>query len=348
MRKLWSVLFLLMNVTAFAASFDCAKATTRQEKAICASPKLSAADDQLAAAYKAALAQTPAEMSIGVRDDQRAWVRGVAGRCPALGKTAVADLSECLNTDYEARTKQLMGLVVHQGDVTFVWRSVSVSAKDTVAPGDPVCALEMIPGSSTLTAFWPQASSDAPAWKAWNLALEAAARRVEQSDKKVPVATWEQAQGGSQDSDSEVTVTLRSVGKQVVTASIEDFQMGHCAAHPNGSAPQFNWLLAEQRELQAKDVFRAGSGWEQALVKGCRDVLIPQIRKNGGKVEGDNVLKALRAIVADPHNWQMDAKGLSIIFENSEDLSHAEIPDPITIPWAALKPFFQTSFTQPQ
>jgi hypothetical protein len=39
----------------------------------------------------------------------------------------------------------------------------------------------------------------------------------------------------------------------------------------------------EQRELRAKDVFRAGSAWEQALVNGCRDVLIPQIRKDGGK-----------------------------------------------------------------
>jgi uncharacterized protein len=319
MRKFWSVLFLLVNVTAYAASFDCAKATTPQEKAICASPKLSAADDQITAAYKAALAQTPTGMTAGVRDDQRAWLHRTALRCPAVGKNAVADLNECLNTDYEARTKQLKSLVVHQGDVTFVWRSIAVSTKDTPDPGDPVCAQEDVPGSSTLNAFWPQANSDAPEWKAWNLALESAARRVDQSDKKVPVATWEKALRGSQDSDSEVTVSLRSVGKQVVTASIEDFQMGHCAPYPNVTAMQFNWLLAEQRELLAKDVFRVGSGWEQALVKGCRDVLIPQIRKDGGKIEGNDVLKALHTIVADPHNWQMDAKGLSIFFGNSED-----------------------------
>jgi len=66
MRKFWSVLFLLVNVTAYAASFDCAKATTPQEKAICASPKLSAADDQITAAYKAALAQTPTGMTLSL------------------------------------------------------------------------------------------------------------------------------------------------------------------------------------------------------------------------------------------------------------------------------------------
>ena len=62
--------------------------------------------------------------------------------------------------------------------------------------------------------------------------------------------------------------------------------------------------------MQAKDLFRAG--WEQALVADCREVLIPLIRKRGDKVEGDEVLKALRKIVANPHNWQIDAKGLTM------------------------------------
>ena len=141
-------------------------------------------------------------------------------------------------------------------------------------------------------------------------------------------------------------VILRSVGKQMVTASIEGFQNGHGAAHPNNLASQFNWLLADQREVQAKDLFRAG--WEQALVADCREVLIPLIRKRGDKVEGDEVLKALRKIVANPHNWQIDAKGLTIVFSDGDDLGHAEVPDPITIPWVKLKPVLLASFVQPQ
>ena len=40
---------------ANAASFDCAKATTLVEKAICGDPQLSVRDDALMAAYKHAL-----------------------------------------------------------------------------------------------------------------------------------------------------------------------------------------------------------------------------------------------------------------------------------------------------
>ncbi len=348
MRKLWILAFLLAGVTALAASFDCAKAATAQEKAICASPKLSAADDQMAAAYKAALAQTPAEMAAGVRDDQRAWVRNTARSCPAVGKPRV-NQSECLGSYYEDRIKQLKSLVVSREGVTFVWRTIAVSVKDPVPDPDIPVPPQTFPGYSALTVAWPQSSSNTPEWKAWNLALEAAVRKLSQSDPSAPAATtWDQALGGSQDADNDVKVTLRSVGKQMVAASIEGFQMGHGAAHPNNLASQFNWLLAEQREVQAKDVFRAGSGWEQALVTACREVLIPQIRKRGEKVEGDGVLKALRKLVADPHNWQIDAKGLTIVFGDSDDLSHAEVPDPITIPWAKLKPVLLASFAQPQ
>ena len=58
MRKTHLALGLpfLLCVLAHAASFDCTKAKTAQEKAICGTPALSAADDQMAAAYKAWLA----------------------------------------------------------------------------------------------------------------------------------------------------------------------------------------------------------------------------------------------------------------------------------------------------
>jgi uncharacterized protein len=50
MRNIWLVL-LLSGSMAHAASFDCTKAKTPLEKAICALAKLSVADDQMATAY---------------------------------------------------------------------------------------------------------------------------------------------------------------------------------------------------------------------------------------------------------------------------------------------------------
>lgn len=54
---------------ARAASFDCAKAAAPSERAICASPTLSALDSQLGMVYAQRIAAAP-----GLRDIERAWL----------------------------------------------------------------------------------------------------------------------------------------------------------------------------------------------------------------------------------------------------------------------------------
>jgi uncharacterized protein len=72
MRISWCILLLLAAGIAHAASFDCSKAKTSMEKAVCSSPQLSAADEQMAATQR------------GARGGDNA--RGQAGRArePAL------------------------------------------------------------------------------------------------------------------------------------------------------------------------------------------------------------------------------------------------------------------------
>lgn len=68
---------------AHAASFDCKKARSEDEKAVCASPELSRLDDDMAAAYKAALGLMSGDNKRVAlfRKDQADWVkdRGAAG-----------------------------------------------------------------------------------------------------------------------------------------------------------------------------------------------------------------------------------------------------------------------------
>ncbi|MCW2238951.1 lysozyme inhibitor LprI family protein [Azospirillum canadense] len=81
---------------AQAASFPCAKASTPTEKAICADPGLSKLDEQLSAAYRAALNQlsgsSPEEgqAQTVLKADQRAWLgeRNACGGDQACLKTA--------------------------------------------------------------------------------------------------------------------------------------------------------------------------------------------------------------------------------------------------------------------
>ena len=70
------VLILCMSLVStsglWAASFDCTKARSKVERAICSDPELGKLDEQLAVAYKSALAAHP--LPSYVRARQRDWL----------------------------------------------------------------------------------------------------------------------------------------------------------------------------------------------------------------------------------------------------------------------------------
>lgn len=74
-----AALFLAAHVSA-QPSFDCARASTATEKAICASPVLSQLDRQLADSYGAARSGVSSAQADAVRRDQIAWI-GVRDGC---------------------------------------------------------------------------------------------------------------------------------------------------------------------------------------------------------------------------------------------------------------------------
>jgi len=77
-----------------AASFDCAKASTQTERAICQNPSVSKLDEELAVAYKNAGPE--------YRDSQRAWLRK-RNQCGAN--------ANCLFIEYQSRIKFLKAQV---------------------------------------------------------------------------------------------------------------------------------------------------------------------------------------------------------------------------------------------
>ena len=81
---------------ARAASFDCAKAGTPTEKAICRDPAVSKLDEEVAAAFKAAQAFWPAgNWKTYILTEQRNWLKDRNGICKAD--------AACLRDDYDRR-----------------------------------------------------------------------------------------------------------------------------------------------------------------------------------------------------------------------------------------------------
>lgn len=94
------VAFLMASFShsALAASFDCAKARSRQEKLICSTPELSKADDAMAAKYveaRSAAAKLSAEEASQLKENQSAWIlNGIQGCTPDV---------PCLSKSYQER-----------------------------------------------------------------------------------------------------------------------------------------------------------------------------------------------------------------------------------------------------
>jgi uncharacterized protein len=82
-----------MHLAAGAASFDCAKAGTAVERMICADPGVSALDQRVADAYKAASARDP-----HVKEAQREWLADTRNKCATTA---------CLSAAYGARLEAL-------------------------------------------------------------------------------------------------------------------------------------------------------------------------------------------------------------------------------------------------
>ena len=71
--------FVLVSTVAHAAGFDCTKAATLVEKAVCSESDLSALDEQLMAEYKEALSAAPNAASL--KNDQKSWLINTRNKC---------------------------------------------------------------------------------------------------------------------------------------------------------------------------------------------------------------------------------------------------------------------------
>jgi len=97
---------LLTALNANAASFDCAKAKSAEEKAICADPKLSKLDEQMDAAYRAALKILSPQGQAATRDGQRQWIKYGRDVCTKQ-REQLPKFSACLMDLYVARLDEL-------------------------------------------------------------------------------------------------------------------------------------------------------------------------------------------------------------------------------------------------
>ncbi len=331
-----------------AASFDCAKAQRPVEKVICGDAKLNAADESLGRMYRASLAKLPTAAVGELRVDQVQWLAWVQEVCQAdVPGRAPAATAVCMEPVYTERLKLLRGAVARRNGITFLTRTQYIAAPE---PKSEVVGMPDFPGFGTLQVSWPEATEAAPAWKAWNRAVETQAYPVEEgraASKVSPPKELRWTADLAEGQDTELVLQLRSIEHGWVTTTISWNSMGHGAAHPNESFSTMTWLLDSGRELRVDDVFAPGSAWKTKVAAICW----AQIQKQGQdavypEVKGPNA-KPLLDDITDILNWTLETDGLHISYPEYSISPRASPIDDAVIPWAQLKPVLAQGFVTP-
>jgi len=124
-------LFCALAGGALAASFDCARATTGPEKAVCSDRELDALDEHLGR-YYAAARETVKDAARCLQADQQEWLKNVRDRCGT---------NECLKGAYLDRLAELDAL-----------QPGATALKNVELPGRPALAWIVPPAADKVAA----------------------------------------------------------------------------------------------------------------------------------------------------------------------------------------------------
>src|ERR1035441_3156169 len=98
MKRKVVLLLCLVLVSAsglWAASFDCTKARSKVEKAICADPELSKLDEEMAASFQSTKATLSVTAFAEVRGNQLEWLRFASAYCSKTSNGVPKELTQC-------------------------------------------------------------------------------------------------------------------------------------------------------------------------------------------------------------------------------------------------------------
>ncbi len=328
MRKGRWLFLLLASGIAHAASFDCAKALTAPEKAICSVPELSVADERLSASYKASIEGLLPDTIQALRSDESEWLHYVARVCEAGKKQPTKSLARCMLEPFQARNELLPKSRNRHGQTLFVMRTRFVTMPPSKNWSDKTS------GTYNLQTFiWPYADSDAPEWKNWNAAVE----RAVMAEIGLPAS----------DAAGEVTADVEYLGQARVTASIREQHIYEGFPHLYIHSEKFHWLLKENREMKVEDMFKPGIEWVKAVYDCCAVEGIKGHTYNDGDRDGAFARTLFEEFVKKPRNWDIGSGGLTFEFTEGA-LGEASDPEPLTVPWMTLQPFLQANFAIPK
>lgn len=318
------VALLFFAWPAAAASFDCARAGSSFEKAICSSPEISAADEILAKAYQTALGGLSEPAAKEIKSAQRAWLGYAERNCSDDARPIAGDYTEdqkqCLAATYRDRIRDLEASRM-QGGYRFYPIDRYLVEKDTQALPEDF--------SKVATRQFQIVRIDGTdeVATAFNAAIDT---MIAETPELFEPGTTTIAVGDGT-SDSDITTKVSAVTSQRITLRTDEYWYGHGAAHGNYFITYRHFLLGEKRLLEAGDVFE-GNDWQETLGA----LALERIKGKLGEDYFANSDEDVKAIATDPLRWDFSEEGLVVQFNIYEVTAYAMGAPTITIPWGEL------------
>lgn len=297
-------LLVLVIAAGPALAFDCSKAASNVEKAICADPALKAKDDAMSALYADIKGlSTPDEQKMLARS-QVAWI---GARESACGDQSDQDIGLCIRGQIGNRMAEL--LVKPGSGPGTGSRIIPVYVKQAGAKGTYDVDYQLM-------RFAKPAS---PGEKAFNAAVAKIAKAAplgDQPDHK-----------GEDNLESSSTLTLSYASPKLISV-LNAFGSYDGGAHPNGGTENFNIDLATGKLLAFAKLFPAGAA--KVLVKQCHEQIVTQKKD---KMEGDKYDPAtddflkdevIRQSITDLKRWTLKSEEAVVTFDAYEIGSYAE------------------------
>ncbi len=328
MKRLFALtLFALLAMPATAASFDCSRAESPLEKAICAYPDLGAADEAMAKAFVAARKKLSAPASKIVLDNQRRWIDFVSRACtetatPLQSGSYDPAAIDCLTTLYTNRKDALETIGAIGGVTVYPIDWFRVVA-------DPDQESWSMVGTTVLS--YPQIDGSGPDIRAFNAYAKSLIDPVHYKE------TDEENDGRA---DYDIKVTVTAVSAATIGVVINDWFYGHGAAHGNYAVNHGLFLRKEQRPLAAHDVF-TGTTWALDLKPLVIERLKQAIEDETGETDvlWEDDLDGIENAIADPARWEISSDGIAFQFEPYEVTAYAFGAPQAPMSWDELRPW---------
>jgi uncharacterized protein len=320
--------FVAQGRSASAASFDCKKATTNRERAICADVQLSELDSQVGQLYRGALSQLSPAGAGSLKDQQRAWLAYLGRACPTPTPQLDRDGAFCLSRAYRTRVDDLKQAAVRDGPFLFtridVYSAETPPRDDQDEDGAPPPAEVALKHTAV-----PQIDSPmTPVAADWN-----------------GLAMRSDPGGGCEDVDLSYRLGLAT--SRLISVTWTNWEYCHGTPHGHGYSRVQNVVLTPKpRSLEAGDLFQPGSPWKEKLTA----LLLEAVEKAARDGRFD-LARLSRGVVAEaaatPERWSLREAGLAVTFDPYElGEGYVFAPD-VTVPWSALKDVLAGDPTRP-